>query len=180
MASLPDPIPELVGAHKEIYDDILRRRAAKGVDHLGPYVPLLNYPELAKYIERLGYFYKYESVLPGHLYQFIVLEIARQSGVEFVWRDHIDAAHKAGVPDGVIAAIKDGADTLDEPYQLVRDIMDWTFRFKSIPQALQDRAIAEFGVRGFIEIVTLCGFYTLVGMVNACFDVPPPKSLDHT
>ena len=180
MASLPDPIPALAGSDKEIYEDILRRRAAKGVDHLGPYVPLLNYPELTKYIERLGYFYKYESVLPGHLYQFIVLEIARQSGVEFVWRDHIDAARKAGVPDGVIAAIKDGADTLDQPYQLIRDIMDWAFRFKSIPQDLQDQAIAEFGVRGFIEIVTLCGFYTLVGMVNACFDVPPPKGSDHT
>ena len=122
MASLPDPIPGLVGSDKEIYDDIVRRRAAKGVDHLGPYVPLLNYPELAKYIERLGYFYKYESTLPGHLYQFIVLEVARQSGVEFVWRDHIDAARKAGVPDDVIAAIKDGAETLEQPYQLVREI----------------------------------------------------------
>lgn len=180
MASLPDPTPGLTGADKEIYDDIVRRRAAKGVHHLGPYVPLLNYPELAKHIERLGYFYKYESDLPGHLYQFTVLEIARKSGVEFVWRDHIDAARKAGVPDSVIDAIEDGGDNLEQPYQIVRDVMDWAFRFKSIPKDLQDRAIAELGTHGFIEIVTLCGFYTLVGMVNSCFDVPLPKAADHT
>jgi 4-carboxymuconolactone decarboxylase len=180
VASLPDPTPGLTGADKEIYDDILRRRSAKGVHHLGPYVPLLNYPELAKHIERLGYFYKYESDLPGHLYQFTVLEIARKSGVEFVWRDHIDAARKAGVPDSVIDAIEDGGDNLEQPYQIVRDVMDWAFRFKSIPKDLQDRAIAELGTHGFIELVTLCGFYTLVGMVNSCFDVPLPKTADHT
>lgn len=180
MGSLPDPTPGLTGADKEIYDDIVRRRAAKGVHHLGPYVPLLNYPELAKHIERLGYFYKYESDLPGHLYQFTVLEIARKSGVEFVWRDHIDAARKAGVPDSVIDAIEDGGDNLEQPYQIVRDVMDWAFRFKSIPKDLQDRAIAELGTHGFIELVTLCGFYTLVGMVNSCFDVPLPKAADHT
>lgn len=180
MASLRDPTPGLTGADKEIYDDIVRRRAAKGVHHLGPYVPLLNYPELAKHIERLGYFYKYESDLPGHLYQFTVLEIARKSGVEFVWRDHIDAARKAGVPDSVIDAIEDGGDNLEQPYQIVRDVMDWAFRFKSIPKDLQDRAIAELGTHGFIELVTLCGFYTLVGMVNSCFDVPLPKAADHT
>jgi len=180
VASLPDPIPGLAGADKEIYDDIVRRRAAKGVHHLGPYVPLLNYPELAKHIERLGYFYKYESDLPGHLYQFIVLEVARKSGVEFVWRDHIYAARKAGVPDSVIRAIEDGDGKLDQPYQIVRDVMDWAFRFKSIPKGLQDQAIAEFGVHGVIEIVTLCGFYTLVGMVNSCFDVPLPEAADHT
>ncbi len=180
MASLPDPTPGLTGADKEIYDDIVRRRAAKGVHHLGPYVPLLNYPELAKHMERLGYFYKYESDLPGHLYQFTVLEIARKSGVEFVWRDHIDAARKAGVPDSVIDAIEAGADNLEQHYQIVRDVMDWAFRFKSIPKDLQDRAIAELGTHGFIELVTLCGFYTLVGMVNSCFDVPLPKAADHT
>lgn len=180
MVSLPDPIPGLAGANKEIYDDIVRRRAAKGVHHLGPYVPLLNYPELAKYIERLGYFYKYESELPEDLYQFVVLEIARKSGVEFVWRDHIDAASKAGVPNSVIEAIKAGDEQLEQPYQLVRDVMDWAFCFKSIPKDLQDRAVAKLGVHGLLEIVTLCGFYTLVGMVNACFDVPLPTAVKHT
>ena len=179
MASLPDPTASLTGEDKAIFDDIVRRRAAKGVHHLGPYIPLLNHPQLAKRIERLGFFYKYESDLPRDVYQFIVLEVGRQSGVEFVWRDHLEKARAAGVPDAVIDAIASGSNKLDQPYQLVREIMDWAFRFKSIPEKLQDEAIETLGLHGFLEIVTLCGFYTMIGMVNACFDVPLPKEGDH-
>lgn len=180
MASLPDPTASLTGQNKTIYDDIVRRRAAKGVHHLGPYIPLLNHPQLAKRIEQLGFFYKYESDLPKDIYQFVVLEVGRQSGVEFVWRDHLEKARAAGVPDGVIDAIASGSGALDQPYQLVREVMDWAFRFKSIPKELQKEAIERFGLHGFLEIVTLCGFYTMIGMVNACFDVPLPKGGDHS
>lgn len=183
MAKLPDAIPTLTGPNKAIYDDMIARRAAKGVHELGPYVPLSNYPELAKYIERLGFFYKYESELPRDLYQFVVLEVARRFGVEFVWDDHIAAARAAGVSDEVIAAVKSGSN-LPAPYHLVRQIMDDAFGYESIPKDLQNQAIAAFGMKGYIEIVTLCGFYTLIGMVNACFDVPLPgkeaTQVDHS
>lgn len=173
MATLPDAIDTLHGTDKAIYDDIRRRRAAKGVHHLGPYVPLSNYPELAKYVERLGFFYKYESELPSDLFQFVVLEVGRQSGVEFIWRDHLAAARAAGVPEDVISAVTNG-DELPSPYHLVRTLMDWAFRFQSIPRDVQDDAVAAVGIEGVLEIVTLCGFYTMIGMVNACFDVPLP------
>ena len=179
MASLPDPTDTLTGDGRAIYDDIVRRRAAKGVTRLGPYIPLLNHPQLAKRIEQLGFFYKYESDLPRNIYQFVVLEVGRQSGVEFVWRDHLETARSAGVPDAVIDAIASGKAELDQPYGMVREVMDWAFRDKSIPQGLQDKAIKTFGMHGFLEIVTLCGFYTMIGMVNACLDVPLPKEEDH-
>ena len=179
MAGLPDPTASLTGDDRAIYDDIVQRRAAKGVHHLGPYIPLLNHPQLAGRIEQLGFFYKYESDLPRDIYQFIVLEVGRQSGVEFVWRDHLDKARAAGVPDAVIDAISSGSGELEQPYQMVREVMDWAFRFKSIPAKLQDQVIEKFGMHGFLEIVTLCGFYTMIGMVNACFDVPLPKGEDH-
>ena len=79
MASLPDPTATLTGEARAIYEDILARREARGVHHLGPYIPLLNHPKLARLIEQLGYFYKYESVLPRGVYQFIVLTIDRQA-----------------------------------------------------------------------------------------------------
>lgn len=178
MAVLPDPTSKLSGSDKAIYDDISTRRAAKGVHHLGPYIPLLNYPELTRYIERLGFFYKYESDLPQNIYQFVVLEVGRQSGVEFVWRDHLAKAQAAGVPESVISVIASGQGSLDQPYQLVRDLMDWAYRYKSIPKDLQDQAAKEFGLHGLLEIVTLCGFYSMIGMVNACFDVPLPKETE--
>ncbi|WP_421724661.1 carboxymuconolactone decarboxylase [Bauldia sp.] len=179
MAALPDPIPDLSGEGRRIYDDILARRKAKGVNHLGPYVPLLNHPELAKDIERLGYFYKFESKLPRDVYQFIVLSMAVRSGVSFVWADHVAAARAAGLPDAVIDGIKAKAGGYPAPFDDVQATTDCAFRFVSIPADLQERVIARFGMHGFIEIVTLCGFYTMIGMVNVCFDVPLPHHGEH-
>jgi len=176
MASLPDPIKTLTGEDRRIYEDMLARRKAKGVDHLGPYVPLLNHPELAKRIEQLGFYYKYEATLPRDVYQFIVLVFSNRSGIAFEWMDHIAAARAAGLSQDLIGAIGAGKDAFPEPYQSVRKCMDCALDYTSIPPPLQDELIKLFGIKGLIEIVTLCGFYGLIGMVNACFDVPLPGS----
>jgi 4-carboxymuconolactone decarboxylase len=176
MAALPDPTPTLAGEGRAIYEDILARRKAKGVDHLGPYIPLLNHPELARLIEQLGYYYKYESRLPRDVYQFVVLVLAKRSGVAFVWADHVASARAAGLPEDVIRGIEAGAEEFAAPLDMVHRLTDCAFAYRSIPSALQDAAIARFGLHGLIEIVTLCGFYALVAMVNGCFDVPlPPR-----
>jgi 4-carboxymuconolactone decarboxylase len=174
MAALPDPTATLEGEGRAIYEDILARRKAKGVDHLGPYVPLLNHPQLAKLIERLGYYYKFESKLPRDVYQFVVLVSANRSGVAFEWADHIAAARAAGLSDDLIHGIESGARDFAAPFDMVHQLVDCASSYRSIPSALQDAAIAKFGLHGLIEIVTLCGFYALMGVVNGCFDVPLP------
>jgi 4-carboxymuconolactone decarboxylase len=174
MAILPDPTPTLTGDARVIYEDILARRKAKGVDHLGPYIPLLNHPELVKLIERLGYYYKYESALPRDIYQFIVLLLAKRAGVAFVWADHVASARAAGLSDALNDGIQAGTKTFAAPFGLADQIAECAFAYRSIPAAMQGAAIAEFGLHGLIEIVTLCGYYSLMAMVNACFDVPLP------
>jgi 4-carboxymuconolactone decarboxylase len=175
MAVLPDPTSTLTGDDRAIYEDILAKRKAKGVDHLGPYLPLLNHPRLARLIEQLGYYYKYESALPREIYQFVVLILAKRSGVSFVWDDHVASAHAAGLPNNVIDAIKVGTKAFPEPFDVVSQITDCAFAYRSIPQALQDKVVGRLGLDGLIEIVTLCGYYSMMAMVNGCFDVPLPN-----
>lgn len=175
MAALPDPTATLTGDGRAIYEDILTRRKAKGVDHLGPYIPLLNHPQLARLIEQLGYYYKYESGLPRGIYQFVVLILAKRSGVAFVWDDHVASARAAGLPDDVIDVIKAGSKAFAEPFDMVSQITDCAFAYRSIPQALQNRVVSRFGLHGLIEIVTLCGYYSMMAMVNGCFDVALPS-----
>src|SRR5437588_8229512 len=138
MASLPDPTATLTGESRAIYEDILRRRNAKGVGHLGPYVPLLNHPELARLIERLGFYLKYEATLPRHVYQFVVLVVAKRSGVAFVWDDHVAAARASGLAEQVIEAIGAGRKVWIRPFDVVAETMEWAFAYRSIPSELQD------------------------------------------
>jgi 4-carboxymuconolactone decarboxylase len=176
MASLPDPTSTLTGEGRSLYEDIRARRAAKGVHHLGPYIPLLNHPELAQRIEQLGYYYKYEATLPRDVYQFIVLVFAKRSGIAFEWADHIASARASGLSDEIIADIAEGKSAFPAPFASVRACMDCALDYKSIPGPLQEEIVQVFGIPGLLEIVTLCGFYGLIGMVNVCFDVPLPPA----
>ena len=174
MASLPDPTKSLSGEGLTVYQDIASRRASKGVHHLGPYVPLLNDPELARRVEQLGYYYKYEATLPRDIYQFIVLVFAKTCNVEFEWLDHIAAARAAGLSETMIDAIGKGETKFSAPFDKVHACMSYALQYQSIPRALQDEIISAYGISGLLEIVTLCGFYGMIGMINACFDVPLP------
>jgi hypothetical protein len=56
-----------------LYEKMAARRKAQGEGFGGPYLALLNHPELARRIEELGFFLKFEGALPRTIYQFIVL-----------------------------------------------------------------------------------------------------------
>lgn len=178
MSAFPDPTEALSGAGRAIYEDIRARRAAKGMDHLGPYIPLLCHPELARLIEQLGWFYKYESRLPRDIYQFAVLILARRAKVAFVWEDHLAAARAAGLADLVTRKVAAGETDFPAPFDMVDAVIGCAFAYQSIPAPLQEQAIAACGAEGLLEIVTLCGFYSTMAMVNGCFEValPDPRA----
>src|SRR3954469_23606463 len=88
-----------------LYASMATRRNAHGEHFGGPYLALLNHPELARRIEELGFFLKFEGALPRTVYQFIVLSIARATGAGFEWQDHIAHARAAGLPEEVIDCI---------------------------------------------------------------------------
>ena len=75
---------------RTLYDTMGARRKAHGEGFGGPYLALLNHPELARRVEELGFFLKFEGALPRTIYQFIVLTVARATGAGFEWHDHIE------------------------------------------------------------------------------------------
>ncbi len=167
---------QLTGNGKAIYDEISARRAAQGTQPRGLYIPLMNHPELAQVIERLGYYLKFEGKLPRDAYQFVVLSIARKIRVAFEWVDHVAAAKEAGLNDNLIEAIlKSDRNSIPHPYSLILDTIDVVLKFQSVPDNLQNEIIALYGVQGVLEIVTLCGFYQMIGEITQAFDVPLPE-----
>jgi 4-carboxymuconolactone decarboxylase len=163
-------------AARALYDTMAARRNSRGEHFGGPYVALLNHPELARRIEELGFFLKFEGVLPRTVYQFIVLTIARATGADYEWQDHIAHARAAGLPDDLIDAIGSGrAGTLPEPYALVHAILAKTTAWQVVPDDLQAQAAARWGKPGLVEIVVLSGFYQMFAAINQAFDIRPGK-----
>src|SRR6267378_1424147 len=115
---------ELPAEGRALYEIMAARRKVKGEGFGGPYLALLNHPELARRVEELGFFLKFEGSLPRTIYQFIVLSIARATGAGFEWHDHIAHARAAGLPEEVIECIGSQRTTsermvaLPQPYAL--------------------------------------------------------------
>ena len=160
---------------RALFDTMAARRKTHGEGFGGPYLALLNHPELARRIEELGYFLKFEGALPRTIYQFIVLSIARATGADFEWQDHIAHARAAGLPEKVIDAIgTDRAVALPQPYALAHAILTRTTAWQAVPDDLQAQAAAEWSKKGLVEIVVLSGFYQMFAAINQGFDIRPP------
>jgi 4-carboxymuconolactone decarboxylase len=155
-----------------LYDTMAARRKAHGEGFGGPYLALLNHPELARRVEELGFFLKFEGSLPRTIYQFIVLTIARSTGAAFEWHDHIAHARAAGLPEDVIDCIGSArVNALQMPYALAHSILEKTMAWQVVPDELQARAAAEWGKHGLVEIVVLSGFYQMFAAINQGFDI---------
>jgi len=134
----------------------------------------MNHPELAGKIEQLGFYLKYDACLPRPVFQFIVLSMAARYKVAFEWVDHVAPARAAGLPEAVIQSlIDDNPSALPSEFSVIARAMDAILSYRSLPSALQD--IRLYQTKGLIEIVTLCGFHQLIGVINQSFDVPLPE-----
>jgi 4-carboxymuconolactone decarboxylase len=178
MAPLPFDPGRLNPQDKAIFDRMQAKRTAAGAPLAGPYLALMNHPELAEKIEALGYFLKFQGALSREIYQFVVLNVARRCGAAFEWVDHVQHARQAGVPDAVIEAIRSGnPGPFPEPYATAMPVLEAALAWKDVPQAAQDAAIARFGVKGFVELVVLAGFYEMFSSINEGFAVPLPPGV---
>lgn len=160
-----------------LYEKMVAKRNKVGASFDGPYKALMNHPELCEKIEALGYYLKFQGHLPRDLYQFIVLAVAKTTKATFEWEDHIDHALLAGVPQDVIETLKKkgiAKSSFPTPYNLAAELLSYVLEWKNIPERLQNACIAAYGMDGFIEIVTLSGFYQLFAAINQGFDIKHP------
>jgi 4-carboxymuconolactone decarboxylase len=173
MAVLPFDPDTLSRADRALYEAMKAKRSAAGAPFDGPYLPLMNHPQLASRIEALGYYLKFQSTLPREVYQFVVLKVARACRVPFEWVDHVDHARAAGVPEQVIEALRTGAEiALPEPLAAAAPVIEAALGWQDVPAAAQQAAIDSFGRQGLVELVVLVGFYQMFSAINQGFAVP--------
>jgi len=159
-------------AGRALFAEIAAKRKARGEGFGGPYIALLNHPELARRIEELGFFLKFDGVLPRPAYQFIVLSVAQATGAAFEWNDHVQHALATGLSQDIVDSIsKRRTDRLPHPYSLLHAIVEKTVAWQPLPKDLQARAVVQWGREGLVEIVVLSGFYQMFAAVNQGFDI---------
>jgi len=169
----PIPADKLTDVQKKAMEDII---AGPRGTFVGPFVPLLRSPDLMSRVQKVGEYLRYNTKLGANISEFVILIAARQWTQQFEWDSHDALALKAGVKPEILAAVAEGRRpvgmTADE--ETAYDFCIELHHNRCVSDASYARVANRFGEQGVIDIVALCGYYTLLGMVMNVARTPLP------
>lgn len=156
---------------RKVHDEIVAGPRGKVV---GPLRVWLHSPELAENAQALGRFARFGTQLPPVLSELAILVTARIWSSGFEWSHHAPIAATVGLPAEVIEAIGEARrPAFADPVQrAVFDASVEVHRDRRMSDASYAAALAALGLQGLIDLVGICGYYTLISMTINVFDVP--------
>jgi len=137
----------------------------------------LNSPEMARHATRLGAVLRFDTMFPAKLSEIAILVTARHWTSHYEWYAHKRLALKGGLAPGIIEAIRDRrTPVFDDPKgQTIYDVARSLHEGHGLSPALYDEAVKLLTVRGVVEIIGLCGYYTMVAMTLNTFEFALPE-----
>jgi 4-carboxymuconolactone decarboxylase len=142
----------------------------------GPFTIWLRNPALAEHANAFGVALRDSKVLDRRLFELAVIVVCRAATVQYAWSSHAPAAEDAGVSPEVVAAIRDNRapDFKRDDERVVYDVATELMQTRDLSQPTYDRAVAQFGIDGTVDLVSTVGYYAMVGLFLKSFDVPTP------
>ncbi len=142
----------------------------------GPFTIWLRNPKLAEYANAFGLALRDSKTVERRVFELVVITVCRAGSVQYAWSAHVGAAETAGVAPEGIAAIRDNRrpDFKRDDERTAYDVATEIMQTKELSQATYDRAIAQFGAEGTVDLVSTVGYYAMVGIFLKSFDVPTP------
>jgi 4-carboxymuconolactone decarboxylase len=164
-----------------VWDAVVGTRGSRletpGGGLAGPFNAFLHAPAVGGTLAELGATLRYGTSVDRRLTEVAIITVGARWKAEFEWWAHARMAARHGVPDEVIDAIGHGGDPPFEAddertvYLIARSLATQG----SVPAADYERGRALLGETGIVELVTLCGYYTLISFLLNAFDVQLPE-----
>jgi 4-carboxymuconolactone decarboxylase len=143
----------------------------------GPFIALLHNPPLAQHVQGLGEHLRFKTGIPDALVELVILVTARHWNCAYEWYAHEKLARKVGLPQDIIAAINDNrlAPAMSAEQALVHGFCTGTLRQGAPSDASFDAVAAAFGRAGALDMLALCGYYTLLAFTLNTAQLPIPE-----
>jgi len=166
-------VAEMNPAQKRVHDQIV---AGKRGRFGGPFQLLIRSPGVCEYAAPLGEHLRWGTTLSDRLSELAICTTARFWRAQYEWYAHAPLAEKAGVPAAAIEAIRtDGTPQFTATDEaLVYRICSEIFRTQRLSDESFAEATAALGEQGLVEIISIIGYYTLIGNTLNVFQVPLP------
>ena len=168
-----DSVPE---DQRAAFDVFVQQRG--NIPSQGPLSIMIHVPEMLQRGEHLRAYLRGDaSSLPLKIRELAMILTARELDCQFIWNAHAALARQAGVRDDVVDDLRENkalAGMTPDEAAVVNYGREF-FRTHQVSQASFDAALAQFGVRGLIELTNLMGYYALLAFNINAFGVELPK-----
>jgi 4-carboxymuconolactone decarboxylase len=165
---------EMSEDQRQTYDESIASKRGRPPP---PMMAWLNSPEMARHATRLGAVLRFDTIFPAELSEIAILVTARHWTSHYEWYAHKRLALKAGMDPKIIEAIRDRrTPNLEDPTsRMIYDVAKSLHEAKGLAKGLYDEAVKVLTERGLVEIIGLCGYYTLVSMTLNTFEFDLPE-----
>ena len=165
---------EMSAEQKETYDESI---AGKRGAPPAPMMAWLNSPEMARHATRLGEVMRYNTLFPAKLSEIAILVTARHWTSHYEWYAHKRLALKGGMDPKIIDNIRDRrTPVFDDPKgKMIYDLAKSLHEGHGVSKSLYDEAVGVLTERGIVEVIGLCGYYTMVSMTLNTFEFGLPE-----
>jgi len=178
----PTLTPDQLSPQQKAYVDNLQKPPRNNTTALQnpPFKVYLRSPELAKKLEEVSDFVRWESGQPPRLTELAILMTARQWSNQWIWRGHYRAAVRGGLDPSVGADIAAGKrpEKMKPDETILYNYATEMYRDKAVSDATYAAAVKQFGEKGLIDLVATMGYYDTVAMTLITAKAVAPKEAD--
>jgi 4-carboxymuconolactone decarboxylase len=146
----------------------------------GPFLPLLYSPGLADPIQQAGAHLRYKSSLSAALNEFAILVTARFWTAQYEWYAHKKLALEAGLKPEIADQLAKGErpSGMSAEQTAVYEFCAELHRDHGVSDKNFNAVVEKFGHKGAMDLIGICGYYTLISMVLNVSQVPLPAGVE--
>lgn len=172
----PKSFDELTAEQQAQYERIAKARKPRSDGQFGgPFDPWIRSPEVAQRAMSLGNYVWERTSVGRRIVELAIIVTGRHWRSNVEWVAHAKMAKDEGVSDPVIQSVFDQTDPPEDApddEKLTIAVCRALHETQDLPKPLYDKAVAQWGETGLMDIIQTIGFYTFVSMTLNSFNIP--------
>jgi 4-carboxymuconolactone decarboxylase len=179
MDRLPMPTRDALDeSGQAVWDSITASRGTITTEQgtlMGPFNAWVLAPGIGARLAELGAALRFESSVERRLLEVAIITVGAHWKAEFEWWAHSRMALHHGVSPEAVEAIAAGrTPTLPDDERIVHAVARQLTEDGHVDDETYRAAHELLGDRGIVELITLCGYYSLVSFTLNAFEVALP------
>jgi 4-carboxymuconolactone decarboxylase len=164
---------EMNADQKQTYDESVAGKRGRAP---APMMAWLNSPAMARHATRLGEELRFNTMFPAKLSEIAILVTARHYTAHYEWYAHKRLALQGGMDPAIPDAIRDRrTPVFDDPKgKTIYEVAKSLHEGHGLSKNLYDEAVKVLTERGLVEVIGLCGYYSLVSLTLNTFEFGLP------